>query len=129
DGVTNTGSGLASTTLGGFLRRAHLTLLDYPWQIIQVHPTGEPGVFNLWALVRGDLHKIRLTVPRIFYVNQRVPKPEEEGNLWKKTAKSLPRSHPSLFLYEYAIPEPVYKEHSHSLVADLSSPDIAGIYE
>ncbi len=32
-------------TLGGFLKRAQRTLLDTPWQVIQIVETGQPGNF------------------------------------------------------------------------------------
>lgn len=32
-------------------------------------------------------------------------------------------------LYEYTVPEEVFREHSNELMADLSTPDIEGIYE
>jgi DNA polymerase epsilon subunit 1 len=35
-GLRNMGRNPAPGTLGGFLRRAHRTLLDTPWQIVQV---------------------------------------------------------------------------------------------
>ena len=119
------------STLGGFLRRAQRTLLDTPWQIIQItEMSGSPGVFKVWALVGSDLHQVKLVVPRIFYVNQRTPKnANEAGGLWKKVQKTLPRSHPAFNLYEYRVPEEVYLQHANDLVTDLSTPDIEGIYE
>nr|KAG5708707.1 hypothetical protein BaRGS_034924 [Batillaria attramentaria] len=43
--------------------------------------------------------------------------------------KILPRSHPVLNLYEYSVPENIYLEHINDITADLSSPDIEGVYE
>ncbi|XP_050693132.1 DNA polymerase epsilon catalytic subunit A-like [Eriocheir sinensis] len=118
------------TTLGSFLRRAHRTLMDVPWQIIQLSETNTPGQYKLWALVGNDLHLIKLIIPRIFYVNQRSPKEERESDgVWKKVNKLLPRSYPVHHLYEYTIPEEVFRKHNNELMADLSSPDIEGIYE
>nr|CAD7258615.1 unnamed protein product [Timema shepardi] len=185
-------------TLGGFLRRAQRTLLDTPWQVIQVHQSpslagvkhqmnyssmargyfwrlledmlcsgrglqyGEtcfqeivefllsrvvcsdqrdhvvpvcelshPGLFRLWALVGQELHQVKLVVPRIFYVNQRLPRNDttEDAPLWRKCSRILPRSRPVFNLYEYSVPEELYKQHSQELMADLSTPDIEGIYE
>ncbi|XP_064102350.1 DNA polymerase epsilon catalytic subunit A-like [Macrobrachium nipponense] len=119
-----------STTLGGFLRRTQRTLLDVPWQIIQLAETNTQGSFKLWALVGSDLHLIKLVVPRVFYVNQRLPKPPTESDgVWRKANKILPRSHPTHNLYEYSVPEELFREHSNELMADLSTPDIEGIYE
>ena len=33
-----------------------------------------PGLYKLWALVGSDLHCFKLHVPRIFYVNSRIPR-------------------------------------------------------
>jgi DNA polymerase epsilon subunit 1 len=49
--------------------------------------------------------------------------------VWKKVIKTLPRSHPVMNLYEYSVPEDVYQEHINEISADLSSPDIEGVYE
>jgi DNA polymerase epsilon subunit 1 len=67
-------------------------------------------MFRVWALVGSDLHQIKIVVPRVFYVNQRTPKPAGEvGGLWRKVTKTLPRSHPVMNLYEYKVPEEVYQ--------------------
>nr|CAD7570292.1 unnamed protein product [Timema californicum] len=118
-------------TLGGFLRRAQRTLLDTPWQVIQVCELSHPGLFRLWALVGQELHQVKLVVPRIFYVNQRLPRNDttEDAPLWRKCSRILPRSRPVFNLYEYSVPEELYKQHSQELMADLSTPDIEGIYE
>lgn len=64
--------------IGGFLRRTAQTLLDMPWQIVQIAETGDPGVYRLWSIIGNDLHAIKLIVPHVFYVNQKTPK-EGEG--------------------------------------------------
>jgi len=40
-------------------------------------------LFRLWAVIGSDLHCIKLSIPRVFYVNQRVAKPEE-GAVYRK---------------------------------------------
>jgi len=79
-------SGGLASGIGGFLRRTAQTLLDAPWQIVHIAETGDPGVYRLWAIIGADLHAIRLIVPHIFYVNQRVPK---EGEGASKTHRSI----------------------------------------
>ncbi|XP_026333322.1 DNA polymerase epsilon catalytic subunit A [Hyposmocoma kahamanoa] len=118
-----------ANTLGGFIRRAQRTLLNTPWQIIQVLETGEPGLFKLWVLVDKELHQIKLTVPRIFYVNQRVARATDTGEYWRKCSRILPRAHPVLHLYQYSVPEQLYREHQEELMGELSAPEIEGIYE
>ncbi|XP_052253908.1 DNA polymerase epsilon catalytic subunit A-like [Dreissena polymorpha] len=117
-----------SRGIGGFLRRTARSIMDMPWQIVQLIETGHPGQFKLWALIGSDLHAMKLNVPRIFYVNQKTPK-AGEGQMWRKVIKTLPRSHPVMNLYEYSVPEDIYEEHINEISADLSSPDIEGVYE
>ncbi|XP_026760531.2 DNA polymerase epsilon catalytic subunit 1 [Galleria mellonella] len=118
-----------ATTLGGFIRRAQRTLLNTPWQIIQVLETAEPGLFRLWALVGTELHQIKLTVPRIFYVNQRTARTTDSGQYWRRCNRILPRARPALHLYQYSVPEHIYREHQEELMGELSAPEIEGIYE
>lgn len=78
-GSGGTASGVyAGSGIGGFLRRTAQTLLDAPWQVVEIAETSDPGVYRLWAVIGADLHAIKLIVPHIFYVNQKTPK-EGEG--------------------------------------------------
>ncbi|XP_046997014.1 DNA polymerase epsilon catalytic subunit 1 [Schistocerca americana] len=127
--VARNTSAPAPGTLGGFLKRAQRTLLDSYWQIIQISEMNQPGAFKAWALVGSELHQIRLIVPRIFYVNQRTPREEPDSVLWRKCNRILPRSRPVFNLYEYTVPDELFQQHNQELLADLSTPDIEGIYE
>ncbi|CAH3120153.1 unnamed protein product [Pocillopora meandrina] len=117
-----------STGLSTFMRQQARSLVDTPWQIIQLAETDDPGTFKVWAVVGTDLHTIKVNVPRIFYVNCHTPK-EGAGTTWRKVSRTLPHSHPVLNLYEYTVPEKIFRDHSSELATDLSSPDIEGIYE
>ncbi|KAH9489960.1 hypothetical protein Btru_036333 [Bulinus truncatus] len=117
-----------SRDLTGFLRKTARSMMDMPWQIVQLIETAHPGQYKLWALIGSDLHCIKLNVPRTFFVNQKTPK-EGEGAMWKKVHRTLPRSHPVFHLYQYDIPEHIYIKHINDITADLSSPDIEGVYE
>ncbi|XP_059166217.1 DNA polymerase epsilon catalytic subunit A-like [Physella acuta] len=117
-----------SRGLTGFLRKTARSMMDMPWQIVQIMETSFPGQFKLWALIGSDLHAIKLNVPRTFYVNQKTEK-EGEGALWKRVHRTLPRSHPVFHLYQYDVPEHIYIKHINDITADLSSPDIEGVYE
>ncbi|GIY31246.1 DNA polymerase epsilon catalytic subunit A [Caerostris extrusa] len=125
---TSTGGNKTFTGIGQFLRKAKRTVLDSPWQIIQIAETGKSGIYKLWVLIENDLHSIKLNIPRIFYVNQRIPK-QGESPLWKKVNRILPRSHQVHNLYEYAIEEEVYQQHSNDILAELSLPHVEGVYE
>lgn len=119
----------SAATIGGFIRRTQRTIIEQAWQIIQISPIDELGSFNVWAMVDSELHKIKLNIPRIFYVNKRSPAPEEADSIWKKVHRTLPRSRPAYHLYQYIVPEKVFKENRLGMLADLATPDIEGIYE
>lgn len=125
---SSTSIGRSSSGIGQFLRKAKKTLLDSPWQIIQIADTGHLGKYKLWVLVENELHCIKLSIPRIFYVNQHVPK-QGESTLWRKVTRILPRSHPVYNLYEYTVDEEVYQQHCNDLLAELSLPHVEGVYE
>ncbi|KAK0148516.1 DNA polymerase epsilon catalytic subunit A [Merluccius polli] len=114
-----------TTGLGNFLRRTARSILDMPWQIVQIAETSHPGLYKLWAVIGNDLHCMKLNIPRVFYVNQKVPKQEEGACV----NRMLPRSNIVYFLYEYSVPEDMYQEHMNEINADLSAPDIEGVYE
>lgn len=119
-----------SGTLGGFLRRAQQKLLITPWQIIQIVETNEPGLFRLWALVDQELHQLRLVVPRIFYLNSRVVRPDPtEQQMWRKCSKILPRGRTVYNLYRYSVSESRFRHHKEGLLNELMTPDVEGIYE
>jgi DNA polymerase epsilon subunit 1 len=130
-GVASVGmSTTASHNLAGFLRQQNRALVDLHWQIIQIAESSEPGVFTLWTLVGSDLHQLKLSVPRVFYVNCRTSKElQGEGTAWRKVFKFLPRSAPVLNLSEYCVSESIFQEHAGELVTQLSAPDIEGVYE
>lgn len=125
--VTSTST--SGVTIGGFIRRTQRSIIEQPWQIIQILPVDELGSYTVWAMVGTELHKIKLNIPRIFYVNKRSPAPSEEGSLWKQVYRTLPRSRPVFHLYQYIVTENVFKENRLGMLADLATPDIEGIYE
>lgn len=126
------GRGNVSTTagtIGGFIRRTQRTIIEKAWQIIQIATNDELGSFTVWAMVDDELHKIKLNMPRIFYVNKRSPAPEEEDSVWKKVHRTLPRARPVHYLYQYIVSEKIFKDSRLGMLADLATPDIEGIYE
>ncbi|XP_032807748.1 DNA polymerase epsilon catalytic subunit A [Petromyzon marinus] len=122
------GGGALNTGLGGFLMRAARSLLSTPWQIVQIAEGTQAGMFRVWCVVGTELHVVKLHIPRIFYVNQRVAKPDEGPN-YRKVNRVLPRSNPVLNLYEYTVAEELYQQHLNQINADLAAPHIEGVYE
>jgi len=47
----------------------------------------------------------------------------------RQVNRILPRSSVVYYLYQYAVPEDMYQEHLNEINADLSAPDIEGVYE
>lgn len=50
-------------------------------------------------------------------------------DVWFQVNRMLPRSNIVYYLYEYCVPEDMYQEHINEINADLSAPDIEGVYE
>ncbi|XP_060536886.1 DNA polymerase epsilon catalytic subunit 1 [Cylas formicarius] len=119
----------APGSLGGFLQKTQRALLTVPWQIIQIAPTATAGEFKLWTLVQSELHLVKLTIPRIFYANLKKPKVVEQGDLFKKCNRTLPRSRPVYNLYLYSVPEQLFIENQREMYLDLSDPNVEGVYE
>lgn len=112
-----------------FIQKTAQGLMSACWQVIQIVETTTPGLFTMWVLIGSELHRIKLKVPRIFFINQKTPKPEETGNFYRKVHRTLPRANEAKFLYEYRVPEEHYLQHMNELYAELSVPEVEGIYE
>lgn len=50
-------------------------------------------------------------------------------DVWLQVNRLLPRSNMVYYLYQYCVPEDMYQEHINEINADLSAPDIEGVYE
>ncbi|KAK4884405.1 hypothetical protein RN001_000676 [Aquatica leii] len=125
-------SGVIRSTSGrldGFLMKTQRALIVKPWQILQIVPTVTPGEFRMWILVESEMHVIKLIIPRIFYANLRKPKCADEGDLFKKCNKTLPRSKTVYNLYLYTAPETTFLEFGRKLYLEQADPDIEGVYE
>ncbi|KAF9359459.1 DNA polymerase epsilon catalytic subunit [Mortierella sp. AD094] len=118
-------------SLSGFIQKQSTNILTKFWQIIQIVETDIPGEFRLWVLIDKTLHSIRLSVPRIFYVNSRVEDASNETRMFpkQKMIRTLPRAHPCLHLYQFNMPESMYQRESKNLSSFFSHPDVEGVYE
>ncbi|KAI9204184.1 uncharacterized protein BJ171DRAFT_442631 [Polychytrium aggregatum] len=116
-----------------FFRRQTASIFNTPWEILQVVETDSPGVFRLWVLLHGQqLHNIKITIPRIIYLNSREANDDIaaiEGLQIEKKTKILPRSHPCLHLYEMKMDEKVWQQHSGLFTAMFNHEKIEGTYE
>jgi hypothetical protein len=64
-GIVRTANRGGTTSLGGFIRRAQRTLLDTPWQIIQVF-------FSLRVLVEVNLYSTAMTTSEVDHIKPKV---------------------------------------------------------
>ncbi|KAK9679178.1 protein of unknown function (DUF1744) [Popillia japonica] len=126
---TNVTAVRTSNSLSGFIQKAQRTLITSSWQIIQISMTPTPGEYRLWALVQSELHLVRFINPRIFYANLRTQKCADEGALFRKCNRILPRSRPCFNLYMYTVPEDIFQEFGKKMYVDLTDSNVEGIYE
>lgn len=117
------------STLTSFMKNTQRVLLECPWHILQAYQVDQSGIFLIWAMIGTELHRVKINVPRIFYVNQRTPTIRDENTLFKKSFKLLPRSQTVYHLYQYSISEISFKDNQLDLLIDLATPSIEGIYE
>ncbi|PAA63472.1 hypothetical protein BOX15_Mlig016561g2 [Macrostomum lignano] len=126
----------ASSGVGGmsaFIRRNQRALLDRPWEIVQLAgETGEPGLFRMWIVVDQELRCVKVQVPRIFYVNHLTAKtdcPADTERQYRRVSRTLPRNRVAHHLYEYRMPESVYRKNQDSIRAQLMTNDVLGVFE
>ena len=67
-------------------------------QIVQLVPTSQSGQFFAWVVVEGIMLRIPLTVPRVFYLNSKVPL--EEKFPGRRSNKTLPHGKQAYNLFE-----------------------------
>lgn len=120
--------------VSGYFRRQTGSLVSSTWEILQIIETDTPGEFKMWVSIQQKLFSVRLSVPRIFYLNSRQ---EEIDELLRHTpscsitkcVKTLPRSRPCLNLFEIAMTESAYQEERRKLSGIFNHPSTEGVYE
>ncbi|CAN4107239.1 unnamed protein product [Withania somnifera] len=115
------------TEVNSYFERHELALTRSHWQIVQLEPTAQHGQFFAWVVVEGVMHKISVTIPRIFYLNSKAPITEEFPG--RRVNKILPHGRHSYNLIEVIIDEDQFKSVSKKLAAHLADPEVEGIYE
>ncbi|XP_049379283.1 DNA polymerase epsilon catalytic subunit A-like isoform X1 [Solanum stenotomum] len=115
------------TGVNSYFERHELALTRNHWQIVQLEPTSQHGQFFAWVVVEGVMHKISVTIPRVFYLNSKAPITEEFPG--RRVNKILPHGRHSYNLIEVTIDEDQFKSESKKLAAHLADPEVEGIYE
>lgn len=113
--------------VNSYFERHELALTRSHWQIVLLEPTSQHGQFFAWVVVEGVMHKISVTIPRIFYLNSKAPITEEFPG--RRVNKILPHGRHSYNLIEVIIDEDQFKSESKKLAAHLADPEVEGIYE
>ncbi|GAB2274640.1 DNA polymerase epsilon catalytic subunit A [Dionaea muscipula] len=125
--LTNLKQSQGRTGVSSYFKRHELVLTRRHWEIIQLVPSSQPGLFNAWAVVEGVMCKIPLTVPRVFYLNSKAPITEEFPG--RRVNKILPHGRHSYNLIEVITDEEQFRAESKKLAAHLADPEVEGIYE
>lgn len=115
------------TGVNSYFERHELALTRSHWQIVQLEPTSQHGHFFAWVVVEGVMHKISVTIPRVFYLNSKAPITEEFPG--RRVNKVLPHGRHSYNLIEVTIDEDQFKSESKKLAAHLADPEVEGLYE
>eukprot|EP00698_Gefionella_okellyi_P023680 TRINITY_DN8155_c0_g1_i1.p1 TRINITY_DN8155_c0_g1~~TRINITY_DN8155_c0_g1_i1.p1 ORF type:complete len:2256 (+),score=530.17 TRINITY_DN8155_c0_g1_i1:623-6769(+) len=124
---------VTSHGLRGYLKDVAETTKAKMWQIVQISslPDAAPGLFRAWALIGTQLHAITVSIPRVFYINSRVPDDEDSAQSQFRTRviKTLPRSHQCLNLYEYSMDEQLFQENAKFVSKFMTHAEVEGVYE
>ncbi|CAG8516863.1 18561_t:CDS:10 [Acaulospora morrowiae] len=106
------------------------------WEILQINETETPGEFFMWIFSGQKFQKVRLTVPRKFYINYKsntIPAEIEEminakGSI-NKVNRTLPRSRERFNLFEVVMLEYTYQKNLSLLLNIFNDPFTEGVYE
>lgn len=120
--------------VGGYFRQKAGSVLTSIWQIVQIAETELPGEFRVWLLAQDQLVSIRVLVPRTFYINTK----DKEFDLGKygnplceisESARTLPRSHKNLNLFEMTMSESNYQDEQGKYARIFNDTATEGVYE
>jgi DNA polymerase epsilon subunit 1 len=117
-----------------FVRNAAISTKHSAWQILELQELDTPGEFLVWAMISNNqLQRVKLTVPRILYVNILKNSQEAMNAAMKlggtKVFKELPHSKETQELYEIILPELKYQRNEKSIDQFFNSSDVEGLYE
>ncbi|KAJ2357938.1 DNA polymerase epsilon catalytic subunit [Coemansia sp. RSA 2618] len=127
-------AGSSGNTLGQFFSRTQVALARSTWHIVQWAETDVPGELRAWAWMGGQLHAVRVAVPRTLYVTSTVPSQEITDSRFFAEARAmvLPRTSfapQATHLYKCVMPESEYIAHQSSWSSFFAHPSIGGVYE
>ncbi|KAG2195066.1 hypothetical protein INT47_003932 [Mucor saturninus] len=123
-----------ANTASSFFRKQTGSLVMSVWEVLQIVETDIPGEYRMWVIVQDQMFNIRLTVPRIFYLNSKEKEPAEVMNQnpscdMVKCSRVLPRSHPCSNLFHMSMPEITYQNELKKFSNIFNHPTTEGVYE
>eukprot|EP01018_Ginkgo_biloba_P017404 Gb_06608 [translate_table: standard] len=110
-----------------FFRNREASLIYSHWQILQLVTSQKPGEFFAWVMAGGNMFKVPIKVPRVFYINTKAPITEEFPG--KRVTRILPHGRTSFNLIEVVVDEEQFKAAGKKLAAHLADPEVEGVYE
>ncbi|KAJ2466415.1 DNA polymerase epsilon catalytic subunit [Coemansia sp. RSA 2337] len=117
--------------IGQFFSRTQASLTRSVWHVLQWVETDTPGELKAWVWVGGQVHSVRVSVPRILYVTSTVASEEISRSRFFSEARAmvLPRSTHTAHLYKCVMSEAEYTEFQSSWSSFFAHPSIGGVYE
>lgn len=113
--------------VGAFFRNREAALTHSHWQILHLALGQRSGEFTAWVLADGDMYKVPLKVPRVFYLNTQATNTEEYPGV--RVTRTLPHGRPVFNLIEVVVDEEQFKLAGRKLAAHLADPEVEGVYE
>ncbi|KAI8985142.1 hypothetical protein BDB01DRAFT_896693 [Pilobolus umbonatus] len=126
--------GQHNTVMGALLNQRSGSLLYDNWEIVQIAPTDILGEYRAWVLVVGELYDIRLTVPRIVYLNSQLEDADtfalnHPSCQMSKCTRTLPRSRRCFNLFRMTLPEQDYIKENQRFTNIFNIASTEDIYE
>ncbi|KAJ2727071.1 DNA polymerase epsilon catalytic subunit [Coemansia sp. Benny D115] len=123
-----------AASVGQFFTRTQASLQRGIWHVLQWTETDTPGELKAWVWIGGQLHAVRVSVPRTLYVTSNVTSQQITNSKFFVEAKSmvLPRASylpQSTHLYKCVMTESEYIGFQSSWSSFFAHPSIGGVYE
>ncbi|KAI9020780.1 hypothetical protein CLU79DRAFT_216823 [Phycomyces nitens] len=122
------------SNVGGYFRRQTGSLVSSVWEIVQIVETDLPGEFKMWIFAQQQMHCVKLSIPRTFYLNSREEEPTEVFRQnpscdMTRCVRTLPRSRPCLNLFRITMSEAKFQEEQKKFSSIFNDPSTEGVYE
>ncbi|PRW20477.1 DNA polymerase epsilon catalytic subunit A [Chlorella sorokiniana] len=100
------------------------------WQIVNIAPTAQPGVYKAWTVINGRMTAVPLRIPRAFYVDAAAaPGTPEADGFGQQVKRTLPGSLQPLHTYHVVMEEGEYRSQLPELQARLAAAGARGVWE